>query len=558
MGLLSTHDAVEAGVINLLNPEGEASSTIRRAASQPGVSASGSINLNSFTARRTRSETNELSAQNMSSLLDGTGVTLQSVFDPAAGLRLYSMHANTGHLVDRRSSAQQVMCKTVVQVLESVPPSDKHYSQFKNLAVDLRQQLEDNPREACIYGDEVHALDTLLSMSFDNINIGNNALARILQITEDKHHVDDFSNFAHVMVALTLSDDEVPAAAFARAKPVISEFERHSLNSDIDFDAFGFRMSDGKNGKMFSALTDNKVACILMLQFCKRLDLIPGIRQVMTDEVIASIFAGKFTHADFEQINAVFIDRQFSLVTEPSPATHKKSMQTAAFGSFSGKGSGHGGASSVNFEATKGKGKGGKGKGGKSGKGGSSNHSSVGGKGAGGGGGGVGGKGSSRPLPPKRKVSTVSPGDITGAQYYERIVKLVGPNYENVQHIANIVNKYFKDTIGQQPFTTTSGNVIIPIALTRSFAWKPVPAQDLNWNCRRDVYAAWQVLNDFFNFNREYGLTTLGREYAAKVTDWAPFTRAEWNELNWTPTSGPAPVMKQVQIRGEKFTELTA
>ncbi len=183
-----------------------------------------------------------------------------------------------------------------------------------------------------------------------------------------------------------------------------------------------------------------------------------------------------------------------------------------------------------------------------------------------GGGGGSGGAAAGAPrgrtqdkAAPAQRPASLAPGDSTGVACYARFVALLGPKMENLVACAGLINKYFKDTVGQDALLSDHGVVRVPLVLASNFAWKAMTNKFKNHNARRDIYAAWCVLRDRCS-GKGRGLTAYGKEYKVSHPTWENLAADEFAAL-YTPAPASAKTkftLGTFVIRGVTVTEFSA
>jgi hypothetical protein len=128
---------------------------------------------------------------------------------------------------------------------------------------------------------------------------------------------------------------------------------------------------------------------------------------------------------------------------------------------------------------------------------------------------------------------------------------------ENLTVCAGLLNKYFKDKVKHEAFICDNGVVRVPLMLNKDFAWKAMSDRFRNYNVRRDIYAAWNVLRDRC-CGKGRGLTKYGREYKETHPTWEYVSADEFAKLYTPATVKTKFNLGTFVIRGVTVTEFSA
>jgi hypothetical protein len=120
-----------------------------------------------------------------------------------------------------------------------------------------------------------------------------------------------------------------------------------------------------------------------------------------------------------------------------------------------------------------------------------------------------------------------------------------------------LINKYFKDTVNSDAFFTDNGAARLPLQLHHKFAWKAKTPKFLNYNVRRDIYAAWSVIRDRC-VGKTRLLTQYGQQYRDSHPGWDVLSADEFAALYVPATTKPRLPLGTFVIRGASVTEFTA
>ena len=540
-GAIPLLDAVHSGLLSLFPNPTDGRGIIR--AGQVGSSYANVTDVQALIARRTVTETNDLCSLHMEAIRRGNAVGVpRSVYGPPNGLsavetsvRYYLLPELTAHNLQRRTRAQLLVLKAIVQAIPELPDDFEHIRELKSLLLVFKTSLNDTKYVAEVSGGTIPASVAYLSIAVPNINIASNACALILKDTQARYRVADIASLGRIVAQQLLLPGESLNEAVTRCLQEAQSFE--PPNPLVNFGNLGFTIAPSLHGRpaTFVALTEDRIACTLALNATQYLDLSNDARSLFTDGVIGSIHDASFTLDDLRRIDNELASRGIALRC-PAQTQVTALYQPAAFGAV-------GGIIGNPKLSTK--------------------FAVPGGKGDKGGQGG-GGKGTSKRAPPARKPSVKKPGDKSGLDMYTRAVEYLGPNFVNLRHLARHVNKYFKDDpkVNSECFKTDkSGQITVPLDLHNHFAWKALENVHKNFDCRRDIYAAMQVLRDVFTPGRASNpnckLTKLGADYQSINNSWKAFTKDDWRELSWQPSTSAPPPLKTIQISGAKVTEFT-
>ena len=136
---------------------------------------------------------------------------------------------------------------------------------------------------------------------------------------------------------------------------------------------------------------------------------------------------------------------------------------------------------------------------------------------------------------------------------------LLGNNFERLIDIAELLNYYFASVKGSEAFRRKKGEIKVPLVLEPHFSWI-ASSNDFNYNCRRDIYAAFQLLRDLMmpvKKGKIKVLSKIGAFYAEKESEWTAKLPQEFMSIYIPSTSAVSLALQQVIIRGEPVKELT-
>ena len=524
------------------------------------------LSVTTLTAIRTLDEAAADQKSTRILLARGT-LNIPSLYDTVSNKRVYSVAKRTEFMLKCRSHFQQTLVKAIIIALESLvenrtnPSLTQEYSTLVTLAKEADTKK--------LYWAEVFGspspTSSLMTLVVPNLHAGSNLIALILFTHRDRFRDKDIPQLGEALSQLVMPADMDPSTFFVQCQKL-----RESLGEpapDVNYAEFGLIVQEGTQGEpsSFKVVSDKSIVGITMLQLDKRIALNPTLhpaRSVITAEVMQSVKDGTFTTAAFHAAMT-------TLATENIPTTLPAGSvsQDTAFGAIGNGGktvSGGGGKGGGATGGGSGSGKTGSGGGGGGGSG--TKGSSGGGGSSKGGGGGSGGAAAGAPrgrtqdkAAPAQRPASLAPGDSTGVACYARFVALLGPKMENLVACAGLINKYFKDTVGQDALLSDHGVVRVPLVLASNFAWKAMTNKFKNHNARRDIYAAWCVLRDRCS-GKGRGLTAYGKEYKVSHPTWENLAADEFAAL-YTPAPASAKTkftLGTFVIRGVTVTEFSA
>lgn len=99
---------------------------------------------------------------------------------------------------------------------------------------------------------------------------------------------------------------------------------------------------------------------------------------------------------------------------------------------------------------------------------------------------------SDRPL---SRGNIVSDKEKDAVYFYGRVVALLGFKFESLIDIAELLKSNFASVKGSEAFRRKRGKLTVPLILEPHYSWI-ASSKHLNFTCRRDIYAAFQLLRD--------------------------------------------------------------
>ena len=89
----------------------------------------------------------------------------------------------------------------------------------------------------------------------------------------------------------------------------------------------------------------------------------------------------------------------------------------------------------------------------------------------------------------------VSDKEKDAVYFYGRVVALLGFKFESLIDIAELLISNFASVKGSEAFRRKRGKLTVPLILEPHYSWI-ASSKHLNFTCRRDIYAAFQLLRD--------------------------------------------------------------
>lgn len=530
----------------------------RVAAGSPGTFSSTNVPLSKLMACRTEAEALEICSDHMQDIKAGQVSGMAGGYDASTDTRVIPMSHDLRFTLMQRHHVQALIADGFQKVfsddvfVEGLPYS----SEFKALRLSLLGAIKKPYFGSEIFGDAPSHASSLLSSFLPNLNIASNCIATALYILRDRFRVQDLRALGFVLQEFYLGSNEAPMDAFGRIHNAAAALPEP--NPAINFSILGADITPGSNGdgSTFTIVSDNSIAAVIGFGLGARLEQggpFADARKVFTDEIIDRARAGLMTK---DELFSLIADCNRLNITLNVPGSAGASAPNAAFGAFvKGKDKGKSKGNSYAGVTAGGGGSGG----GSSDRGGGSGGAS----GGGGGGGNPRGRAINRGEQPKRSPSIGHPGDVNGEHCYARFVTLLGgKGFPNFIPCADLINVYFKKSKSFEAFAVNAqGSVKIPLQLNPHFTWHAHKEQFLNYNVRRDVFAAWCVLRDLFlkgtPDSRFGSLSRLGREYAKSDNSWKALSAADFDRIHKPANSKAKLDLQKIQIKGLLVNEFT-
>jgi hypothetical protein len=506
-------------------------------------------------AQRTRSELETESNEAFRRLSAGEGRELpRSTFGLTEGgysARTYILPEKFAILVKQRAKFQMRLLRGILYLIDDFL-AEHQTSKYKDELLVLKSKLvEIMDRRKYNEVPTGYSKITVISALFADNPFqfaGCNAFASWEHIFRNKNDNRFILQVNAATNQFILGANETPLAALARCKELAKNVRAPPPN--INWENLGYKTNE--DGGLI-CLSENAIACRLGIEVNQRAIEFPELRNTFDTSVFEACCEGTMTASRFEamlqELDAQGVRHTDPNAVEPESSSAEDIGITALGAIHGGKGSGKGG---------KGKGV----KGGPGGKGGAKNPTSS-------ADGNSRGRGKSRePDGRSQRSSSWAPGESTAEIFYERAAKLIGQNFECLAPFAELIQAYFLATKQRDIFKRDSATkkVVIPLRLERDFDWK-ANEQSLNWNCRRDIYAALCLLRDLFTggskSNKSQVLSKVGKHYKDKINpDWSALTAEEFKKKYKPNSSATLASLKgslqQIQLKGDTLTEFTA
>jgi hypothetical protein len=378
--------------------------------------------------------------------------------------------------------------------------------------------------------DFASKLEALIPIYSAGVHVGNNALARLSQIYEKPFNVNDDVIVGTFMSTWYLKPSVTPREAL---KDLMKEARALPLpNKLVNWEKKGLpRDAAGR----FICVSDDNLVNQLVQKLEERFSHhdFTGTSIVFSEEIYNAARRGDLTVEWFDRLCQQLDDKHIhhtNPLEQPSSGAHaEKSHQAFSAAADASTTTRPGGR-----QLGRGEGKGdGKGKGEGKGK----------------------GKGEKKP-----RENSVGPKEKDAVYFYGRAAALIGTKFERMPALVELINTYFLTTTGSNAFRREGGKITIPVIPDTGFSWI-AREDDLNFNSRRDVYAAFQLFRDLMmppKKGQEKVLSKVGAEYARTKTNWTAKTRVEFIAM-YAPSASTAPLaLQQATIRGQTVKEFTA
>jgi hypothetical protein len=193
--------------------------------------------------------------------------------------RIYSVPRRTEFILKCRGNFQQLLAKTIINVLESLiehrtnPLLTQEYSTILTISKDADTKKLFWPE---VFGDPTPA-SSLLTLVIPNLHSGANLLAMILYSHRDRFRDKDISTLGSILAQFEMLSNVDPSTFFVHCQKI-----RNTMPEpfpEVNYEAFGLIVQPGAHGEpaRFTIVTDKSLVGIFMIQFDKRIAMTPSL-----------------------------------------------------------------------------------------------------------------------------------------------------------------------------------------------------------------------------------------------------------------------------------------
>ena len=448
----------------------------------------------------------------------GEGSNLPNNYIDSDGRRVFEIsHVVLHNTFIRRVWCQKRLSKAIIALIDVQSRRNLAInSKLEVLRANLLKQERSPTLEFDITAENfVAPIEVLASLYMPGIHAGSNALVSYVNLIGNPLIVDDEAILCSFISKFTLRDDIPPWTYF---KKLSSEAKALPLpNADIDWTAAGLPLD--LSGR-FIAVSDTNIANSIVRNLKQRFSQseFSGALLFFTPDIFARANRGLISVHEFKLL-CKLLDDYHICHTRTAEATRASQDSGATADSTITRRGGDPADDCDMFVVGN-------------------------------------GISSSEPL---LCGHIVSDKEKDAVYFYGRVVALLGNNFERLIEIAELLNYYFASVKGSEAFRRKKGEIKVPLVLEPYFSWI-ASSNDLNYNCRRDIYAAFQLLRDLMmpvKKGKVKVLSKIGAFHAEKQSERIAKLPQEFMSIYIPNTSAVPLALQQVIIRGETVKELT-